>query len=97
MTNDDIREELTGRSFKVSYAKRNYRIDDILFDRDPQNTTFLYDGNNINLVNYYDIAHRKKIQNLNQQLILVRKPNHEGEMVNLYFIPELCSLAGLDD
>ena len=97
MTNDDIREELTGRSFKVSYAKRNYRIDDILFDRNPQNTTFLYDGNNINLVNYYDIAHRKKIQNLNQPLILVRKPNSEGEMVNLYFIPELCSLAGLDD
>ena len=51
MTNDDIREELTGRSFKVSYAKRNYRIDDILFDRNPQNTTFLYEGNNINLVN----------------------------------------------
>mgnify|MGYP002626539984 CR=1 FL=1 len=39
---EDIKAELIGRSFRVCYSKtnykkRNYRIDDILFDRNPVN------------------------------------------------------------
>ena len=57
--NDYIRKELKGRSFKVSYAKSNYRINDILFDRNPVNTKFLYEGKNTSLVKYYQEAHHK--------------------------------------
>jgi len=35
-TQNEIKENLKGRSFKVCYAKRNYQIDDILFDRTPK-------------------------------------------------------------
>ena len=97
MTNKEIKEELEGRSFKVLYAKRNYKINDILFDRNPQNTSFVYEGRNTTLVEYYKKAHNKTIKNLDQPLILVRKLNPERQMVNLYFIPEFCSLAGLED
>jgi len=32
---EEINAELIGRSFKVEYAKRNYQIDEINFDRNP--------------------------------------------------------------
>jgi len=94
---DEIKGELKGRSFKVSYAKRNYKIDDILFDKTPKNTNFNYEGENINLINYYDKAHHLKIKDQNQPLILVRRTGSQGEPISLYFVPEFCSLSGLED
>ena len=69
---ETIKENLKPRSFKVSYAKRNYKIDDICFEKNPQNTNFNYEGRTINLIEYYEHAHKLKIRNPNQPLILVR-------------------------
>ena len=93
----EIKGNLKTRSFKVSYAKRNYLIDDILFDKNPQNTTFNYNGKTINLIEYYEEAHKLKIKDKKQPLILVRRTDSQGEPLNLYFVPEFCSLAGLED
>lgn len=93
----EIKEDLKGRSFKVSYAKRNYKIDDILFDRNPQNHTFNYEGETINLIKYYEKAHKLNIKDPNQPLILVSRTDSQGDPVSLYFIPEFCSLTGLED
>jgi hypothetical protein len=57
---NEIKADLKGRSFKVSYAKRNYQIDDILFDKTPQNTTINYEGETINLIQYYEKVHDLK-------------------------------------
>ena len=69
----EIKEELVGKSFKVSYAKKNYRIDDILFDRNPKKQTFNYEGKTTNLVQYYETAKKLKIRDPNQPLVLVKK------------------------
>ena len=92
-----IRDELIGRSFKVSYMKKNHRIDDILFDRNPKKQTFSYNGKNTNLVDYYEAAHGLKIRDQDQPLIVVRRKGPQEQVTNLYFIPELCSLTGLED
>ena len=94
---NEIKAELKGRSFKVCYAKRNYKIDDILFDKTPKNTTFNYEGETINLIKYYDKAHHLKIKDQNQPLILVRRTDSQGEPISLHFVPEFCSLSGLED
>ena len=96
-TQGDIKNDLVGRSFKVSYAKRNYIIDDILFDRNPKNTNFNHGGTSTNLIKYYETIHKLKIHDNTQPLILVRRRDSQGEPVNLYFVPELCCLAGLED
>ena len=93
---EDIKDDLHKKSFKVCYAK-NYRIDDIIFDRNPKTQTFNYEGKTINLIDYYEHAHKLKIKDKTQPLILVRKSGPQGEPLNLYFVPEFCSLAGLDD
>ena len=96
---DEIKEKLIGRSFKVSYAKRNYRIDDILFEkyRTPKEQKIFYEKKNINLIEYYDIAHHLKIKHEKQPLILVRKKDSQGDYIALYFVPEFCTLCGLED
>ena len=92
-----IRESLIGRSFKVSYAKKNYMIDDILFDRNPRKQDFMYENKTTTLEEYYTKKHKIKLKNLDQPLLVVKRKDAEGEDVNLYFVPELCYLAGLDD
>ena len=93
----EIKDEIKGRTFKVSYAKRNYTIDDISFDKNPKNTDFNYEGKTVKLVDYYESTKKIKIKDLNQPLIIVKRKNSQGEPINLYFVPELCSLSGLED
>ena len=87
-----IKDDLIGRSFKVGYAKRNYTINDIDFQKNPENTTINRDGHSMNLLNYYKVAHNIEIQKKKQPLIVVRNND-----TNIYFIPELSYLGGLDD
>ena len=94
---EDINAELIGRSFKVEYAKKNYRIDEILFDRSPATQTFNYEGKTLNLIQYYEKVYQIKIKNKDQPLILVRKKDAQGNPLNLYFVPELCNLVGIDE
>ena len=94
---DNIRDLLIGRSSKVSYAKKNYVIDDILFDRNPQKQDFTYENKTTTLEEYYNKKYQIKIKNPSQPLLVVKRKDAEGEDINLYFVPELCYLAGLDD
>ena len=92
-----IKNDLVGRSFKVNYAKKNYIIDDISFDRDPKNEIFMFNGKSTKLEDYYNENYKIKIHNTNQPLLIVKRKNSEGKDITLYFVPELCYLAGLDD
>ena len=92
-----LKDDLIGRSFKVSYAKKNYIIDDISFDRDPNTMKFMHDGKSKLLKDYYEQKYKIKIKNLSQPLLIVKRKDAKGEDIFLYFVPELCYLAGLDD
>jgi aubergine-like protein len=92
-----VKKKLIGRSFKVSYAKKNYIIDDISFDRDPKSHNFMHDGKTKTLEEYYKEKYKINIKDLTQPLILVKKKDAQGKDFNLYFVPEICYLAGLDD
>ena len=101
---EDIRNEIINRSFRVRYSKnnykkKNYRISDILFDRNPENQHFKIEetGETVNLMKYYKQAYNKEIKNKNQPLILVKKKGPQGKDKNLYFVPELCTIVGLDE
>ena len=94
---ESIRDSLIGRSFKVSYAKKNYIIDDILFDRNPQKQDFTFENKTTTLEEYYAKKYKIKLKDSTQPLLVVKRKDAEGEDINLYFVPELCYLAGLDD
>ena len=94
---NNIKEELVGREFKVSYAKRHYIIEDILFDRNPENQTFSFKGKNYKLIDYFKDEYKIVIHNPKQPIILVRNKTKDGQVTNSYFVPELCYLSGLED
>ena len=94
----DIKEELLGKSFKVSYgSERKYKIDDILFDRNPVEQTINYNGKSINLVKYYNTKYKLDIEDLKQPLIIVRNKTNNNQTQNNYYIPEFSFLENLED
>ena len=94
----NIKEKLIGKSFTVTYGSaRKYKIDDILFDRNPVKQTINYDGKSINLVKYYNTKYKADIEDLEQPLILVRSKTKNNETQNNYYIPEFCFLENLEE
>ena len=93
----NVKDELLGRSFKVTYAKRNHKIDEIDFDRNPKNTTINYNGKTINLIKYYEEAHKLKIRDEKQPLLVVKATDPQGNPNNNFYVPEFCLLSGLED
>ena len=45
---------------KPTYAKKNYIIDDILFDRNPQKQYFMYENKTTTLEEYYTKKYKIK-------------------------------------
>jgi hypothetical protein len=94
---DSLREYFITRTVRATYSKRNYKIDDITFEKNPINTSFNYNGKNISLFNYYQVAHKITIKDKKQPLFIMNKIDEEGKKTSIYLIPELVQLAGIDD
>jgi len=92
-----IREKLMNKSFQVKYAKKNYKINDIGFNKNPVNTSFLYNGRTIKIYEYYKQVYNITIKNKEQPLLIVEGKQPQGKKISLYFVPELCTLSGLDE
>ena len=79
---------------------RVYRINDITFDKTPENTTIPVknkDGLSVtqSLVNYYKIQYGIDIKDKSQPLLIHKPKGRENEVV--YLVPELCYLTGMDE
>jgi len=74
---NEIKENLKSCCFKVSYDKRKYKIDYILSERTPMNTTINFKGEIINFIKYYSLVYNLSIKDKNQPLILVRKKDRK--------------------
>ena len=94
---EEIREYLRKCIFKDSYIGKNYKIKDIDFDKNPINTTFNYKGKTITIIDYYKNRYGIEIKDKQQPLILVCNGPFQEVKNRLYFVPELCSLLGLED
>ena len=92
-----IKEKLKNAIFKDRYIGKNYKITDIDFDRNPENTTFDFKGKSTRIIDYYKEKYNITIKNKKQPLILVCKGPADENKSKLYFVPELVSLSGLED
>ena len=57
----------------------------------------MHDGKTKTLEEYYKEKYKINIKDLTQPLIVVKKKDAQGKDFDLYFVPEMCYLAGLDD
>ena len=95
---EKIKENLIDEVFKPSYDNKNFRLDDICFDRNPMNQSFnLYGVGTITLFDYYKKIKGITIKEKDQPLLVVKKTDKEKNPINLYFIPSLCHFTGIND
>ena len=92
---NDIKYKLEGRLFY--FGKKKFKINEILFDRNPENQTMNVDGKNMTILDYYSKKYNFIIKEKNQPLILNIKKGPQGTKLNAYYIPELCTFSGLDE
>ena len=91
-----LKKHLENKSFKGNFSKKNYKIYQLNFDRNPQNTQFNYDGRTVNLIQYYKIAHHLTQQiEINQPIIVVKR-NIKSEYAQ-YFVPQLSYLCAIPE
>ena len=90
-----IRKDIIGRWFY--FYKKKYKIDEILFDRNPINQTLFINGKAITLKDYYIEKYKINIKNENQPLILNNKKGPQDSILKTYYLPELCTFSGLDE
>ncbi|KAK4035484.1 hypothetical protein OUZ56_027572 [Daphnia magna] len=93
-------EVLIGLSVLTRYNNKMYRIDEILFDKNPQ-STFDCQGEPMSYVDYYKKQYNIDIKDKGQPMLLNRlkkkMQGKEDETVLVCLVPELCYLTGLDD
>ena len=90
-----ILKDLKGRLFY--FRKNKFKIDEILFDRNPLNQTIFIDGKNMKISDYYKEKHNIAVNELDQPLILTYKKGPQNKKLNSYYIPEMCNFSGLDE
>ena len=67
--------DLVGLSVLTGYNNTLYRIDDILFNKNPM-STFIYHGSPITYADYYKKNYNKEIKDKDQPLLLTRYPGN---------------------
>ncbi|XP_015783303.1 piwi-like protein 1 [Tetranychus urticae] len=92
------RKELSGSIVMTRYNNKTYRVDDIIFDKNPETYTFEGREGTISLATYYETQHKKTIKDKRQPLLLVQPTERQmrgGEQKEILLIPELCTMTGL--
>eukprot|EP00826_Nyctotherus_ovalis_P023414 TRINITY_DN1798_c0_g1_i9.p1 TRINITY_DN1798_c0_g1~~TRINITY_DN1798_c0_g1_i9.p1 ORF type:complete len:481 (-),score=89.30 TRINITY_DN1798_c0_g1_i9:46-1488(-) len=100
----DVKEYFKGRSVIAWYGnKRNYIIDDVDFNLNPDTHSFATPEGMMNITTYMLKKYQIKIKHRNQPLLLHKKrirgvvgsgPESEEK---IYLVPEVCGLTGLPD
>lgn len=92
---------LSGKMVITRYNNKTYRIDDIVFDKNPSHT-FHYNNQDITYIDYYKKQYNIDIRDVRQPLLMSRKEvriSGEPEKREYVFLllPEFCYLTGLTD
>ena len=69
--NKTAREVLIGKNVLTRYNNRTYRIDEILFNKNPE-STFNYEGRRMSYVKYFKEYYNIDIRQKGQPLLLNR-------------------------
>ncbi|XP_074604110.1 piwi-like protein 1 [Brevipalpus obovatus] len=97
---EDAKCEIVGQVVMVNYNNKTYRIDDIIFDKNPTTYTFERGGQTITLKDYYREQYNVTIRDDRQPLLLVKPTERQrrgGQDEPIVLIPELCLMTGLTD
>eukprot|EP00013_Stygamoeba_regulata_P014818 CAMPEP_0177673980 /NCGR_PEP_ID=MMETSP0447-20121125/26287_1 /TAXON_ID=0 /ORGANISM="Stygamoeba regulata, Strain BSH-02190019" /LENGTH=888 /DNA_ID=CAMNT_0019181997 /DNA_START=296 /DNA_END=2962 /DNA_ORIENTATION=+ len=91
------KKELVNTIVITRYNNRTYHVDDIAFDLTPRDSFQLKTGEKTTYADYYMKMYNKKINDMDQPLLVsISKRKGAPDMI-LYLVPELCCTTGLTD
>eukprot|EP00795_Rhopilema_esculentum_P012740 gene12740-3467_t len=97
----EVTKKLVGNIVLTRYNNKTYRIDDIAWDKNPQNKFVFHSGEEMSYIDYYAKSYNKKIDDIDQPLLIHRPKPMKGQKAPanevICLIPELCSMTGLTD
>ena len=80
----------------TAYNNNTYKVDDVLWDKDPTKT-FECKGKQVTFVEYYQQKYQIRIRDLKQPLLVSRAKARDikaGKEETILLIPELCRSTG---
>lgn len=89
-----LERELVGKSVMTTYNRRFYKIDKVVFDKNPSTRITLTDGSETTFAEYYLQKYEKKITHMNQPLLANIDPKNGNE---IFLVPEFCVMTGLSE
>ena len=93
---EEVRSRFTGRIVIARYGNRRcYRVDDICMHMHPTNT-FQRNGVDVTYVDYFRTQYNENITDMRQPLLRCHIKRRLEEF-DIYLVPELVALTGLDD
>jgi aubergine-like protein len=98
---DEVLKALLGSVILTRYNNKSYRIDEVDFDRTPEDSFPLSSGGTITYMEYYKRTYNIFIKDRNQPLI-ISKPKFKSLAEKktdrvICLIPELCFLTGITE
>uniref|UniRef100_A0A8C5RCH7 Piwi-like protein 2 n=1 Tax=Laticauda laticaudata TaxID=8630 RepID=A0A8C5RCH7_LATLA len=99
---DECTKQLIGNVILTRYNNKNYRIDDIDWNKTPQNSFTMSDGKEITFLEYYSKNYGITIRELDQPLLIYRvekRKNPPGKLQEgeILLVPELSFLTGIPE
>ena len=91
------KDSLIGRKFIPNEGSRHQVISGFSKDKNPKNTKRNYNNETITLYEYYKNYFEIEINDLEQPLIEVENKNPQYKENIKYYVPELCTLIGIDE
>ncbi|KAK2155427.1 hypothetical protein NP493_2079g00007 [Ridgeia piscesae] len=93
-------KKLIGEIVLTRYNNKTYRVDDIDWEKNPDDKFKTFDGSEISFVDYYKKHHNIDVRDGKQPLLVSRpkkKDIRRGMDGPILLLPELCTLTGLSE
>ncbi|WAQ95553.1 PIWL2-like protein [Mya arenaria] len=100
---DDVIRQLIGTVVLTRYNNKTYRVDDIIWNQNPQHTFSTASGGEMSFIEYYKKSYNLDIQDYEQPLLMHRPKRKQepggrtSKIETILLVPELCYMSGLTD
>ncbi|XP_022109192.1 piwi-like protein 1 [Acanthaster planci] len=96
---DKFKTLITGEIVLTKYNNKTYRVDDVVFDKNPLDAFEKFDGTTITYAEYYRDAYEVELRDFKQPLLVGKRKKRDERQgaTNIHLIPELCTITGLSD
>lgn len=96
---DECFKELIGETVLTKYNNKNYKVDDIDWNMNPNSKFTTSKGGEMSFVEYYQQQYKIQIKDFKQPMLISRPKKKDKDAADrvICLVPELCHLTGISE